>query len=158
MSMQHSQRPLRPGGFTLLETLIACVIATIVTLAGIPELRAAIDNQRVKSATIDLYMSMVYARSEALKRNATIVVIPTSGAWVNGWTVQVASNGTVLRKHTALSHIAVAGPAAGVSYVSNGRLFNGSQRFELAAGERVSLRCMTVGTSGRPHIASNSCS
>ena len=42
---------------------------------------------QIRGATFDLIADLDFARSEAVKRNADIVVAPRNGDWVNGWTI-----------------------------------------------------------------------
>lgn len=150
----------RESGFTLLELLMVVVIVGIITTVGVPAMRTAVLTQRVKGAASDISAALNYARSEAVKRNATVNVVPVDGTWMHGWTIEVASSGTVLHTQNALTNISATGPSTGISYVANGRLAGGAQNFGLSAADdtRAAIRCVHVDTSGHAHVSTNSCS
>lgn len=83
-------------GFTLVELMIVIVIAAIlVTLAG-PSFSDFLNNTRQNSAQSQLLADLNRARSEAIKRNARILVCSANAAgtgcanttgWSGGWLV-----------------------------------------------------------------------
>jgi len=81
--------PAWSRGFTITELLIVVTIAGILMAAALPAYNDFVRNQRVKTASFDVFSSLVYARSEAVTRNASVTVTPTSGttSWASGWTV-----------------------------------------------------------------------
>jgi type IV fimbrial biogenesis protein FimT len=145
------------GGFTLPELLIVVTVLGVLLAAGVPQLGEFMRNQRVKTASFDLFSSLVLARSEAITRNTRVTVAPTSGAWTNGWTV-TEPGGTVIRRQQAVSNISINGPAA-VVYAESGRLNAASTpEFELtAAGSNVVNRCIRIDLGGRPVSKAASC-
>ncbi len=107
-------------------------------------------NQRVKTASFDLFSTLVLARSEAITRNARVTVEPASGSWSNGWVVSELG-GAVIHQQQAVPDIAIDGPAS-VMYAESGRLNAGSSpEFALtASGGSVVHRCIRIDLSGRP--------
>jgi type IV fimbrial biogenesis protein FimT len=77
----------RVGGFTLPELLIVVTVLGVLLAAGAPRLGDFMRNQRVRTASFDLFSSLVLARSEAITRNTRVAVEPAGGSWSNGWTV-----------------------------------------------------------------------
>ncbi len=86
----------RNHGTTLLELLIALVIASVILVLGLPSFRDVIDNHRITSVTNELVMSLNLAKSEAIKRVAYVSICKsnnglTCGAagtsWDDGWIV-----------------------------------------------------------------------
>ncbi|MDH2917277.1 MAG: GspH/FimT family pseudopilin [Gallionella sp.] len=83
-------------GFTIVELMIVMVIASILaTLAG-PSFSAFMNNTRQNSAQSQLLADLNRARSEAIKRNARILVCNANTAgtdcanttdWSSGWLV-----------------------------------------------------------------------
>ena len=152
--------PLRARGFTLPELLIVVTVLAVLTAAGLPSFTEFLRNQRVKTASFDIYSSLVVARSEAITRNASIKVEPISGSWTNGWTVKDGS-GNVIRTLGAVSNVTITGPALGyIEYRGSGRLTAASMpTFQLtASGSSVTTRCISIDLSGRPTSKAAACS
>lgn len=153
MMAGHQQR-----GFTLVEVMIVGVILAIVTLVGIPQMRTLVVGQRVRAAASDVLASMLYARSEAVKRNATVAVVPVDSSWAKGWRVQINGSGTLLRSHGGIGTVGASGPSTGIRYGANGRLSGGAQSFQITGDYGAVARCVRVDTSGRPHLTASACS
>ena len=144
----------RASGFTAIELMTAVAVLAIVTALAIPSLTNLILDTGLKTAAIDVYNTMVYARSEAIKRNATVDIIPTGGNWKNGWTVQVGA--TVLKtvgpSTTRMDDITTPGT---ISYGSTGRLTTpGTVTYviNVSSNPQVMPRRVIVDTGGRPSI------
>jgi len=143
-------------GFTLIELMIAIVIGAILLAIGVPSVREMILNQTVKGAANDFYSDLAFARSEAIKRNAQIVIEQQSGGWVNGWSVKSGAN--TLRTQSAFdsNHMSYSGATAtSVTFNADGRTTLGSNtsfNFSSASSGPVSMRCVVVTPSGRPAV------
>lgn len=150
--------PRRARGFTLPELLIVIAVLAVLAAAGLPNLTEFIRNQRVKTASFDLYSTLVHARSEAITRNGSVTVAPVSSAWTNGWTVTDAG-GTVIRSMGAVSNVTITGPT-NVVFRGSGRLNAASMpTFQLtASGSTVTTRCISIDLSGRPTTKATACS
>ncbi|MGH8571904.1 MAG: GspH/FimT family pseudopilin [Gammaproteobacteria bacterium] len=140
-------------GFTLVEMVVAVAIFGILVAVGVPSLRDISVNQRVKTATFDLYSSLVFARGEAIKRNANVDITPAGGVWTNGWNVRVQADATLLKTQGALSNMTFTGPAAAITYRRDGRLASGAATLTVAGGSNVTMRCIAIALDGRPNIA-----
>lgn len=150
-------------GFTLPELLIVITVAGVMLGAGVPSFVEFIKNQRVKTASFDLFSSLVVARSEAITRNTSVTVTPASTTnWANGWTityVDATSGSTVtLREQSSMPNITITGPTS-VVYRGSGRLTNATTpQFALTAtGSTVTSRCINVDLSGRPVTKAAAC-
>src|SRR5258705_13390520 len=88
-----SSRPER--GFTLIEMLITITILAILLAIAVPSMIGLIRDQRVKTATFDVYATFIFARSEAIKRNANVLITPNATDWGGGW--QVLAGATSLK-------------------------------------------------------------
>lgn len=140
-------------GFTLIEMVVAVAIFGILVAVGVPSLRDISLNQRVKTATFDLYSSLIFARGEAIKRNANVDITPAGGVWANGWTVRVQADATLLKTQGALSNMTLTGPAVSITYRRDGRLASGAAALTVAGGSNVTMRCIAIALDGRPNIA-----
>ena len=106
---------LRHAGFTLVEMLVTLLILAILVGVGVPTFLDATLGSRLGSAANNLVVSLHLARSEAIKRNTTVKVCPstdgatcaTSSSWQGGWIVIApyaagTSDDVVLQKQAAL--------------------------------------------------------
>jgi type IV fimbrial biogenesis protein FimT len=124
IGIKHSQR-----GFTIIELMITLVVISLLAGVGIPGFRNFILNSRITTQSNDLVGELAIARSEAIKRNTTVVLCrsanptattPTcstgstgSKTWESGWLVFQDANGdkvyttaggdTLLRVHEAIT-------------------------------------------------------
>ncbi len=144
-------------GFTLTELMIVVAVSAVLVAAALPSYNEFVRNQRVKTASFDLFSSLVQARSEAITRNDRVTVgqpagTPAGTPWAtSGWTVTDAG-GIVLRRQDAITAITITltGPA-NLVYNGSGRLSTPSGSFELTGtGGGITTRCITVDLSGRP--------
>jgi type IV fimbrial biogenesis protein FimT len=147
--------PLRAAGFTVPELLTSLAVVAIIAGLSVPAFTGLMLDTRVKTAAFDVYTTMVYARSEAIKRNTNVDIIPNGGNWKNGWTVQAGA--TVLKKvgpsTSGLDDIT--SPPAVITYRNDGRLTAlGTVTYVLgvSSNPNVTTRRVIVDTSGRPSI------
>jgi type IV fimbrial biogenesis protein FimT len=140
-------------GFTLIEALVVLAILAVLAAAALPDLRSFMASQIVKTPASDLYASLVFARSEAIKRNGAIDVVPAASDWSQGW--EVRSGGTALRTQDRYPRVSIASSVAGtVTYGSNGRLSTSATTFRvLVPGDtKARMRCVSVDVTGRPSV------
>lgn len=146
-----TRTPHAVRGFTVTELLFVVLVFGVLLAVGLPEMGHFVRNQRVKTASFDLFSTLMLARSEAITRNTRVTIAPTGGSWTNGWTV-TEPGGEVLRRQEAMPNtIAISGPD-NVIYVESGRL-NAVTRPEFALtaeGVQVVQRCIRIDLSGRP--------
>lgn len=150
------------SGFTLVELMVVVSVFAVLVAAALPAYNDFVRNQRVKTASFELFSSLVLARSEALTRNSTVTVTPLSGTnnWATGWEVKAGT--LLLRKQDALPNITMAGTPDAVTSIS----FNGSGRISAAltrgiqisaTGASITTRCIKIDTSGRPLTKAEAC-
>lgn len=72
-------------GITLIELLVMLAVIVISTLLAIPLFTSLIQYYRITTAADELYSSLQYARTEAVKRNTSVYVSITTGdSWCYG--------------------------------------------------------------------------
>lgn len=59
-------------GATLIEISIVMVVAILLLLFAAPAFTKMLDSHRLKTAAETMYLRMVYAKSEAIKRNTSV--------------------------------------------------------------------------------------
>lgn len=81
------------AGFTLLELLVAIAMLAILAAIAAPSFTSYMATNNVFSHKQDVNSAIVTARTEALNRNKTITVCPSSnaascsGSWSDGWII-----------------------------------------------------------------------
>lgn len=175
-STMRIPRRRRSAGFTLTEALVVVAILGVLATIGIPSMRDLIASSRLKGAASDLYSSLIFARSEAVKRNGSVDVIPSATSnWGAGWTVRVTGATENLTVQEAIRNdVVMAGPASTIRYRGDGRLVDPATgslfasevpfTFRAANFSHIPMRCINVDPSGRPSVrtdkdrdASNGC-
>ncbi|HYC48743.1 MAG TPA: GspH/FimT family pseudopilin [Burkholderiales bacterium] len=143
-------------GFTVIELVIVMMILAILTVVAAPGLRTLLLNQQVKTASHSLLVSIATARSEAVTRNADVVVRP-SGSWTTGWTVATAG-GSELRRDYGSARLAIVGPAQ-ITFRGDGRPTADRIEFSIAANGASSVepRCLRLHLNGRPYLKGGAC-
>ena len=141
------QHRSRETGFTLLELLVTFTVAAILIAIAIPSLTVFVQNSREDSQADSLLSSLAYARSEAVKRDANVVICSSSdgatcngsSAWSTGWIVATSgATPTVLQTMPQLD----AGNTLSASFNGGGvsqLTFQPSGFVQAAAGSGVYL-------------------
>jgi type IV fimbrial biogenesis protein FimT len=123
----------RSRGFTLVEMMVTIAILAILLGIALPDFRQMLASERVRSANSDMFAALIMARSEAIKRNSSVTLVPTSTTtWAGGWTVKAGT--TVIQTQDALN--------AGVSVVQ----LDGTN-------SAINPATVTFGGNGRPSPA-----
>ena len=143
------------SGFTLVELLTVMVVLVVFILIASPSFNELNRSQRVQLAAMDLFTSLLRARSEAIKQNTDVTLSP-AGTWTAGWAVAIA--GTNIDTHAATSNISISDPGV-VTYRSSGRVAGtASPKFSVSATQTTTKRCVQVSLSGEPVVANRACS
>lgn len=151
--------PLQHAGFTLVELLVVMTIAAILLAVGIPNLRSFIISNRLAAASNDFFSALNLARSEAIKRSASVTLARKSSTtknWSDGWTI--TAGGVTVRESDALGDQLTIysdnGGAASVVFDAQGRagaaaLFVVCYGGSVTADGEQRARAIFVNTAGR---------
>src|SRR6266702_5994433 len=111
------------GGFTLVELMVTLAVLSILLCIAIPSFRDAGLPSQLRALANNVVAATRIARSEAIKRNATVTLCVSSdghacgtGNWQQGWIV--ISSGTVLHSEPPAPGGYRVTPAAGSNALS----------------------------------------
>jgi type IV fimbrial biogenesis protein FimT len=137
-------------GFTLVELIVAMSVLALISTLAVPMYGEIVAANRTRAAAYSLVSALTLARSEAVKRNAAVSVLPFGTGWQAGW--QVDLGGTVLARNEPAPSLTLTGPLAGVIYQPNGRLSTpGMVLFTVSAATGYT-RCVLIDPGGRPSL------
>ena len=147
-------------GFTLVELMIVVVIAAVLAGLAVPSFQSLLVNMEVRSVSFELVSQLVFARSEALKRNANVQVLAIGSSWNNG--SRVIGGGSVLRYQSAVKRVAVTPePAATylITFTQTGRVANAPVSLEIGdpTGASSEKSCVFLGLTGLASSKKGAC-
>lgn len=141
------------------ELLLTLAIAAILATLAAPSFREFIADQRVRSASFDVMSMLTMARSEAIKRNSSVIL---SG--IGSGTLQITAGGVVIQQREALLNLTLTCKSGGtqvtcadVIYSGNGRLQAVSPAIEISSPASTQMSCIRVDLSGRPTSKQGAC-
>lgn len=165
----HRKRS-RQEGFTLIELMVTIVVFGILLMIAVPSFTSMMDTVRVKRAGDAVNAFMVNAKSEAIKRNATvraIVQVADSGAtWCVGMTTaascdcltagscQIDGADRVI-SNSAYKSVSLDGPDDAHAFVFSALrgTVTGNETVELVSENEVRLN-VVVAPTGRARLCS----
>jgi type IV fimbrial biogenesis protein FimT len=158
----------RAGGFTLIELLVTLAIAAILVALAAPAMSSFLAEQAAAGNADELAATFRSARSEAIKRSASVTVCASrDGAtcdadndadaddWAAGWIVATAS-GSVLRVQNGLSAMSsMNGDVGKVTFAPNGLVTDGGDSdfiFVPTGGDTALQRVVHLDVQGKVQV------
>ena len=166
----------RGAGFSLLELMVVLSIIGILVSIAIPGFGYLAASTKVKGASTELYLALIRARSESVKRNRGVQVIATSGdetRWDEGWRVIADQNNDgdyddtasdddrLIAEQGVLQRVTITMATDNVVYRPTGRISGAAQpAFDISSEdtEYDNLeRCVSADLTGKPYIKTEGC-
>jgi type IV fimbrial biogenesis protein FimT len=123
-------RPRRPSGFTLVEMLVTFAIAAVLVALAAPAMTSFLAEQAAAGNADELASDFRFARSEAVKRSASVTVCASSDGstcgedWTAGWIISAGDN--LLKVQNSLRSMdRLDADADSVTFASNGLVTDG---------------------------------
>ncbi len=152
-------------GFTLVELMITLAVLAILLSLAAPNFQVAIQNNRLTTQVNNLVTALSLARSEAIKRGATVTVCKSNGGaactaagdWDQGWVVftdpttpgTIDNAADIIRVYEQAPGVTVRTGANFVSYLASGTV-NAIATFGVCdARGTPSARAVAVNVLGR---------
>ena len=153
-------RTSRSHGFTLVEMLVTLAVFAVLMMIAIPSMQPFLQSQSVKNASMDINSTVELARSEAIKRNATVDVTANNATdWSQGWVVSQGTN--VIRNQHSLGNVVITPSSGSFSFDGNGRMTTTGSTFTVEPLNKVGSQplCLTVtvGATGRVESTKVTC-
>ena len=138
-------------GFSLMELMIVMLIAGVLMGFAVPAFTEFMQTSRLRSASSGLYEALVMARSEAIKRGASVAVSPAAGGWVDGWSVKSGTTTLkVWQPEAGLTYRDCSSCSGDITYGLNGRIGGAREIVIYSASSTASAaRCVTIDAGGR---------
>lgn len=143
-------------GFTMIELMVVISILAILASLAVPSMSRLIATQRLRSAAGDLHLTLVKARSEALKRNRDVTVSPDAAGWQAGWSILDPGGGAPLDVRGPTSNVTVTTTATSITYRSTGRTSAAVPQIVFSSPSTDAVRCLSAEPSGRPYVKEGS--
>ena len=119
------------NGFTLIELMVTLAVAAILLTIGVPSFQYILQSNRVSTQTNELITGISAARSEAVRRNQDVRLIPNDGDWEEGFQIEVPSlpdNENPVRRFNSFGNgmDVTATDANPITFAGRGSLMSGS--------------------------------
>ncbi len=169
----------RSGGVTLVEVLVSLALMATLTTLGAQAMSNALDSMRLTSGVNTFFSSLVFARSEAVKRSSRVVLCKSpagsecvlTGGWDQGWIVFHDANNNaaidagevlLLREPALSERFRLTGnsqvenylsyTATGATSLTSGAFQAGRLTLCPRSAEPVAGRQIVLSATGRPRI------
>lgn len=148
----------RQQGVNLLELMVVIAILAVVSSIAVPGYTQLVASNAVRSAASELHISLIQARSEAVKRNAVVTLSPVSSDWSKGWTGKLGGGETLIERGELLG-ASISGAPSSVAYLATGRMRGTSPlTITVTSTQKSSTkRCVIIDLNGRPSVSESGC-
>lgn len=177
--VSHMQKE-RTGGFSLVEIMIVIAIMGIVMAVAAPSIQSMMANQRMSAAGSELVISVMHARSEAVKYGGFtdgVTLKAPSDDFSQGWCVVIASASACSVTSPGGDVMRISPPPTDVSFqwvnptTATALTFNQSGRLKspsVSSSIRIQLnntvssgaglsRCVTIDPGGSARASRGAC-
>ena len=153
----RSARPRRSSrGFTLVELMISLLLLAVLLGTGVPSFRSMMAEQRLRAISSDLRIALNTARSEAVKRNRSVVLSPSGSGWSGGWSIASPVPGDpAILNHPEATGVAISGPGS-VAFNPMGRSTAADFEIGVSAVSGAEL-CLQMEIDGRATATKGVC-
>ena len=147
-------------GFSVIELMVVLAILGILASLAAPAFNESIASTRVKTVASDIHLSLLRARSEAIKRNNDVTVAASAGDWKSGWTITNSTISSIIERHAATTGTLSITGATSITYVPSGRASAtvGGTKISISSADTQTERCISIILSGQPVITREACS
>lgn len=142
----------REQGFTLIEMMVVVVVIAVVLVVVVPSFRDLIERRRVEGAANGLVADLQYARSEAVSRQANVVLATTAGG--TGYTITTGA--TTLKTATLPSGVTVTGGVTRTYEALRGTVQEGDASIGIASSNTAGQLRVVGNFMGRVQLCSPS--
>lgn len=155
-------------GFTVIELLVTLSVASILLAVAAPNFRTFVQDNQLIAQSNNFFSAMMLAKSEAVKRNSSVTICPSTNgtacagvtAWTSGWLVFADANGdgtvdggeAIIRVGTALpgQSTLTSGNRTRVTFAASGFTLGFNDTFSLcdSRGPALSRRLILSNQGG----------
>ena len=163
-------------GFTIIELMMALLVLAILVTVAVPSFGSFMSKNRLTSQANNFHAALLYARSEAVKRNRSVFICwsgnPTAASpcgnsgtgWSDGWVMYADEDqdgafdaSEVIRSHDGLSGgsaLTEVASIASLSYTADGRISNTGASFKFcsASNDDQFTREVKFSPLGNPRV------
>jgi type IV fimbrial biogenesis protein FimT len=144
------------SGFTLLELLMVIAIMGIILAIAIPNFKALITSIRLTNAANNMVSALQIAKSEAIKSNSFVSIIPIKSNWKNGWVVKkkpIISEELTIKLFEPLNADYTVTPISPIIYRPDGRIDQNEVVFYFCSpASTAAFREVTINATGRVKV------
>lgn len=159
--MPHPHGTLNQRGLTLVEMLTVFSIISLMLAATLPSFSDFKRNLNLRAASYELVSDLTAARSQAVKLNRPVQVVPVDGDWRNGWRVESVEGGTSISSRVGVRQISFDQAPDRIVFSGTGRLTLRDIPIRMSLGIDSNIehsRCVQVDLTGRVGARTKACS